>query len=135
VVTMTTKNLIKTIEGADCKIFAVKNHQRFFVGKATPKIEIYQNVTEVEVLGKVSSEYKTYEFSVIICSNPELAEKIRHDFLSGVSYFDLETRIKQKNNAFIPFEFNGLTSFSIDEFDEWVFNVDDYELTQRLLKF
>jgi hypothetical protein len=129
------KKLIKTIDGAECEIYAVKNHQRFFVGKATPTIEIYQRVNDVETLGKVSSQYKIYEFSLIICSNPELDRKIQLDCLEGISYFDLKTLVRRKDDIFVSFEFAGLTDFSIDVYDEWIFNVNDYALTQKLIAF
>jgi len=127
------KKLFKTIDGADCEIYAIKNHQRVFIGKATPTIEIYQNITEVDVLGKTSSQCKTYEFSLIICSDPELDKKITPDFLDGLTHFDLKTLLKNKDNVFIPFEFAGLAKFTIEEYNKWIFDVNNYDLTKILI--
>ena len=124
------KELIKTIDGSDCRIFAIKNHQRFFLGTAAPTVEIYQNITEVKILGRTSSQYKTYEFSVIICSNPEIVREIEFE---GLNHFELKMLLKRKDDVFVPFEFAGLTDFSIDAFEKWIFNVNDYELTQKLI--
>jgi hypothetical protein len=129
------KRLIKTIEGAECEIFVVKNHRRLFVGKAVPTIEIYQNVTDVSILGKTKSQSKTYEFSLIVCSDPELDKTMESGVLDGLSHFDLATVIKRKDGVFAPFDFHGLTDFSIEAFDRWIFNVNDYEVTKTLLEF
>ena len=119
------KTLIKTLEGADCEIFAVKNHQRFFIGKATPTIEIYQSDT---------TPIKTYDFS-LICPKFEFDSGIGYDSLDGLFCFDMKMFIKRKDDVFVPFEFYGLTSFSIEASDEWVFKVNDYELTRKLIVF
>jgi hypothetical protein len=119
------KKLIKTLEVADCEIFAVKNHQRFFIGKATPTIEIYQHDT---------TPIKTYDFS-LICPKFEFDSGIGCDSLDGLFCFDMKMLIKRKDNVFIPFEFYGLTNFSIGTSDEWVFKVSNYELTHKIKAF
>ena len=99
----------------------------------TPTIEIYQNSTEVNVLGKTPSQYKSYEFSLVICSNHELDSKIQPEFLDGLSHFDLKMLLKQKDDTFIPFELAGLAKFTIEAYAKWVFDVNNYEITQKLI--
>ena len=127
------KKLIKTVEGADCKIFGIKNHQRYLIANATPRIEIYQNITSVNVLGKNTSQIKTYEFSLIICPDPEIDSRIDCDILNDVGCFDLTMFLKRKDDVFVPFEFRGLANFDIDQYEDWVFRVDDLEVTKELI--
>ena len=127
------RKLYKTIEGADCEVFAIRNHQRIRVGKATPTVEIYQNVTEVPITGSAASRFKTYEFSLIICSNPELANGIGRDEIEALTCFDLKMLLMREDETFVPFEIDALTDFDIDVFDKWVFNVNDHEVTKALM--
>ena len=129
------KKLIKTIEGAECKIFAIKNHQRLPIGEAMPIIEIYQNVTEVRTLSGRRSQCKTYEFSLIICSDVKLGGGIQLEVLDGISCFDIKTLLKRKDDVFVPFEFASLVNFNIDSHAKWIFDLDDYELTKKLIEF
>jgi hypothetical protein len=127
------KTLIKTIEGADCAIYVIKHHQRFFVSKATPVIEIYQNATEIKTIGSTNGQRKTSNFSLIICTNADPDEKMTADELRDTSHFDLTMLLPRKDEVFVPFEFAGLTDVSIEPGNRWVFDVNDQELTQKLL--
>lgn len=127
------KTLIKTLECSNGEIFVIKHHQRHYVGISTPKIEIYQNKTEVKTLGNGAGKFKTYEFSFIICPDPELDKLIKPDWENGIESFELKMTIKNHNDVFIPYEFAGLTDFCIESYKEWIFNVNDYELTQKLI--
>jgi len=125
------KKLIKTIDGMDCAIFAIKNHQRVFVGLTTLVVEIYQNITKMNTL----SQCKTYEFSLIIGDSPELSKSIRPDFLNNLSHFDIKMLLKRKDDIFVPFEFAGLERFTIESHGSWVFESHNYELTKKLIEF
>jgi len=127
------KTLIKTIAGADCEIFAVKHHQRFRVGSATPTVEIYQNSTQMPVLGQPGGQIKTYEFSLIICPNPELDSLLHEGLLDETTIFDLKMLLQREDEVFIPFELAGLTEFSISTLGKWEFFVNDPTVTKALL--
>jgi hypothetical protein len=127
------KKLIKTINGAECEIFAIKNHQRIYVGKAASIVEVYQNAAQVKVLGNTETQYKTYEFALIICSGLEFENGIPPDFSGEISHFDITMLLQRKDKVFVPFGFYGLTDFSVQEPQKWVFNVDNRELTRKLL--
>ena len=128
------KNLIKSIEGAECKVCAIKNNQRLFIAYAVPKIEVYQINSKVNVLGKTTSQIKTYEFSLIICPDPKIDNGSGGGRLNGVAFFDLNMLLKRNDGIFVPFEFRGLTDFDIDQFKDWIFRVDDHEMTRKLIE-
>ncbi|MDR1193794.1 MAG: hypothetical protein LBK98_06500 [Peptococcaceae bacterium] len=126
------KRLIKTIEGADREIYAIHRHRRLFVGKATPKIEIYQVSAEVKTIGGVHGQREAYEFSLIICSDTEMDWKMTDELPGDLSHFDLKMLLPREDAVFIPFELAGLTNVSMKP-GRWVFEVNAYEITQELL--
>ena len=55
--------------------------------------------------------------------------------MSRLSHFDLQMLLKRRDGVFAPFEIAGLSSFSITQAEKWVFDGDDYDLTQKLLAY
>lgn len=126
------KELIKTINGTSCEIFAISHHNRILIGKAEPKIEIYEESVDVPTIGTSNIRCKRTYLSVCICPDPIMEKGITDEVLNGLTAFDLSMLLPRKDDVFIPFTLNGITSADISP-EEWVFEITDVETVKRLL--
>ena len=108
------KELIKTINGKFCDIFAISHYKRISVGEAKPEIKIYEESVN------------------IICPNPKMERCITDEVLNGLTVFDLFVLLPSKDDVFIPFTWSGITNVDISP-DEWVFEITDAETVKQLL--
>ena len=126
------KELIKTINGRSIEIYAISHHNRVFVGKGVPDIDIYENSVEVPTVGTNSIRCKRSCFSIVICPNPEMDEGLTDEVLRGLTTFDLSMVLPRKDDVFVPFALYDVSVADISP-DRWVFEVTDPETVRKLL--
>lgn len=126
------KELIKTINGQSCEVYAISHHNRVLVGKAVPNIEIYENSVDVPTIGTNSIRYKRTHFSIVICPNPEMDAGITEEVLRGLTAFDLSMLLPRKDEVFVPFALYGVSAADLSP-DRWVFEITDPETVRKLL--
>lgn len=126
------RELIKTIQGQDCEVFAIHHHDRIQVGKAVPKIEVYEESMEVPTLGSNRIRYKNTLFSIVICPDPEMDAAITTETLRNITAFDLRMMLPRKDDVYVPFMICGVYNADLEP-DEWVFQISDKETVSRLL--
>lgn len=126
------KQLIKTISGQSCEVYAISHHNRIPVGKAKPDIKIYENSLEVPTIGTNSIRRKRTYFSIVICPDPEMDAEMTDDILRGLSAFDLSLLLPDKNEVYVPFALYGISSADISP-DRWVFQITDPVTVRKLL--
>lgn len=125
------KELIKTINGKSCEIFAISHHNRVLIGKAKPEIEIYEDCVEVPTIGTNIRCKRTY-LSVCICPDPKMEKGITDDVLSGLTAFDLSMLLPRKDDVLVPFVLHGISNADISP-EQWVFEITDSETVKKLL--
>lgn len=126
------KELIKTISGQSCDVYAVSHHDRIRIGTAIPKIEIYENRVYVPTIGTNSIRYKRTVFSVVICPTPDMDEEMTSDILQGLTSFDLAMTLPRKDNVLVPFSVYGVVAADLSP-DCWSFEITDTETVRKLL--
>lgn len=126
------KKLIKTISGQSCEVYAISHHNRYLIGEAVPKIEIYENSVEVPTIGANSIRCKSTTFSVCICPNPQMNIGITDEVLNGLTSFDLSMLLPRKDDVFIPFALYGVSVAELSP-EQWVFEITDSETVKKLL--
>lgn len=126
------KKLIKTISGQSCEVYAISHHNRYLIGEAVPKIEIYENSVEVPTIGTNSIRCKNTTLSICICPNPKMNVGISDEILNGLTSFDLSMLLPRKDNVLIPFELHGISSAELSP-EQWVFEITDSETVKKLL--
>ena len=126
------KKLIKTISGQFCEVYAISHHNRVLVGKAVPKIEIYENCVEVPTIGTNNIRCKHRTLSVCICPNPETTASITDEVLNGLTAFDLSMLLQRKDDVFVPFVLYGVSHADISP-EQWIFEITDSETVKKLL--
>ena len=126
------KKLIKSIIGQSCEAYAISRYNRVPIGKATPIIEICENIIETPTVGTNSIRYKRTYFSVVISPNPKMNRGITEDILQEITSFELSMLLPRKDRVFVPFTLYGITSAELSP-ERWVFEVTDYETVKELL--
>jgi hypothetical protein len=126
------KKLIKTIRGQSCEVYAISRYNRVPIGKATPTVEICENIIETPTVGTNSIRYKRIYFSVAICPNPKMNRGITEEILQETTSFELSMLLPRKDGVYVPFTLYGITSADLSP-EQWVFEVTDYETVKELL--
>ncbi|MCD7723751.1 MAG: hypothetical protein LUH82_07400 [Clostridiales bacterium] len=124
---MAIKELIKTIEGKECEIYAIKQTQRKLICTASPQVEIYRNTIKIPTIGTGKAQYKRYSFALIVCADAEPKD----DELQGIRCFDVKMLLKRQDGVFAPLNLYSLTDVDIDG-GRWVFDVQDRETVEML---
>ena len=117
------KTLIETIDGISCGIYAVSHHERIKVTSGVPKIEIYEECTEL----CKGVRYCWNSFSVKVCPGDVAID----DRLRGLSAFELCMELCRGDGCAVPFDLYGVTSAELTP-EEWVFNITDAQAVKRL---
>lgn len=127
------KRLIKTIDGQDCEIYAISHHDRIPVGKAVPKVEVYENSIKAPTLGTGDIRYKSTAFSIVVCPDPEQDAALTDEILQGLRAFDLLLWLpRKKDDVLVPFAVYGVSDVDMDP-DCWEFRIEDPEVVKKLL--
>ena len=130
---MAITELIKTIDGLSCDIYATLGNDRKKIGTAVPEIEIYEKSVRVPTIGSNAISYKTTFLSVIICPEPEASANITCEAIQKIKSFDLMLRLpRSKDGVFVPVSLFGICDASLD-IDRWQFNITDSQTVKRLL--
>ncbi len=122
------ERLIKTIEGTDCEIYAIRHHNRELIGEAVPVVEVYEKTIELPMLGK-GVRKKNYYFSVVLC----ISDELKDEAAEGLMCFELSMYLPRiKDGVFVKLD---LCAVSVGEIEpgRWQFTVDDYETVKKLL--
>lgn len=115
------KTLIETIDGISCGIYAVSHHERIKVTSGVPKIEVYEECTEL----CKGVRYRRNSFSVRV-RPVDAAIKLRE-----LSAFELYMELYRGDGCTVPFDLYGVTSAELTP-EEWVFNITDAQAVKRL---
>lgn len=126
------KRLIKSIQGEKCEVYAISHHDRVLVGTAVPEVEVYENSTEVKIIGSGGVHYKTTAFSVVLCPDPEMAAGMTEKLLQGLSAFDLALSLPRSDGVFVPVTVYGVSDADLSP-DRWEFSIRDPETVRKFL--
>ncbi len=131
---MVTKEVIKSTQFFDGRLFAVVGSQRNLLAECTPVINIYRQNNPVPILVRTSYALKTYHIAIVLCGQPDFAPGIDYDFVGKVNRFDLTAKTMLKGNFIREFAFNNLYPENIDPRGEWAFSFESpAELIDELL--
>lgn len=126
------RKLIKTINGLDCEVFAIRHHDHICIGKAMPTVRVYEDGTEVSTLGSDSIRNKRASFSIVICPDPEMEDGMTKNTMRGLTSFDLQMWLPCKDDTYVPFTVYGVSDAELKP-DRWEFRINDKETLTRLL--
>ena len=126
---MTT--LIKTLPCENTRLFYVTDGRRIKLSDCEAEIQIYEELTDIPVLG-ANAKMKKYHTSLVICSEHKYTRQIDEKFLSSVDCFDLCTDIQREDGIFERINFSRPELCEITAKDEWHFDVTGQE--DRLMK-
>ena len=132
---MVKKELVKSIRGLKCEIFATIHHSRVRIGEAVPTVKVWEQVEEAPTLYGQSCRYRDTFFLISLCPDPEMAAAVTADTIKGLTSFDLLMYLEREEDVFVPFEIYDVSDVSDAELtdDEWRFRVKDHETLKRLL--
>lgn len=130
---MAITELIKTIDGLSCDIYATLGNDRAKIGTAVPEIEIYEKSVRVPTIGSNMISCKTTCLSVIICPESETSTNITCETIQKIKSFDLMLKLpRSKDGVFVPVSLFGICDARLD-IDRWQFNITDSQTVKRLL--
>ena len=121
--TITRKTLLKTIPLERGELYSTVNGKRHLLANCAPKLEIYENETQVAVLGRWQGIKKT-EYSIVICYDTEFTRNIDNSYLKSISAFDLKAQVQRKDGVFEVVNFNNITPTSVWTDENWEFDVN-----------
>lgn len=130
---MATTELIKTINGLSCDVYAIIGNDRIMIGTATPEVEFYEKSVRVSTVGGSGISYKVTHSSIVLCPDPEMSAGITFDMMRKISAFDLALKLPRgKDNVIVPVDLFGIYEADISE-DEWKFTITDPRSVRNLM--
>lgn len=127
------ERLLLTLPCERGELYYITEGRRLLLARCTPKIEVYEHITSVPVLGH-SCGVKTYHAALVICTEPEQTRPVDADLLQRAEAFDLAADIQRKDGIFEAFQFYGLQPEEIQQGGPWIFNLQArQEFIRKLL--
>ncbi len=127
------KRLIKTLYFENGKLYVTTQGRRILLAECLPKIEIYEHVTEIPVLGRQSYTVKKRHISIVICSDMEYTREADEKFLRTVSQFEVSADIQRADGVFENIIFDNLYPVEIDLDVDWTFETENQMLIRKVL--
>lgn len=127
------KRLVKTLIGANGRLYNVQNGNRTLLAQCVPKIEIYEEIAYIPALGSGTKVIKRH-ISLVLCGELELTQKVDAEFFRTVTGFDLSADFQRTDGVFETLFFDALIPEELDLDGEWTFWLrDNPEVLKRLL--
>lgn len=129
---MTTTELIETVEGYSCEVYAIFGCNRKKIGTAVPQVEFYETKTSVSTVGINKIDYKRIYSSIVVCPDPEMSAEITQEMVEKIRSFDLTLKLRRLwDDVIVPINVFGINRAAISE-DEWRFYIDDPQTVRDL---
>lgn len=126
---MNLTTLVKTLEGANSKLFTLRGGNRIPLSECKLTIQIYEDKVEIPTLGGTGQK-KTYHAALAICSDINDKVDVR-DIDKG--YFeivtDLETGYHKQERVLL----DQIAAVEFDSIGEWTFEILDIKTIRHLL--
>ena len=129
---ITRKTLLKTVPLERGELYSTVNRERLLLARCSPKLEIYENETQVAILGREQGIKKT-EYSLVICYDTEFTRNVDNCYLSSISAFDLKAQIQRTDGVFEVINFNNITPTGVWGDENWMFDVNIPENLRKIL--
>ncbi len=126
------KRLIKTLHFENGELYTVTQGRRVLLARCMPKIEIYEHITDVPMLGG-SYAVKTWKVSIIICDEMDFTRSVDVDFFKTVSQYDLSADIQRADGVYEKIVFDNLVPSVIELRGSWMFETENEEILKKLL--
>lgn len=126
------KRLIKTLYFENGELYTVTQGRRVLLAGCAPKIEIYEHLSDVPVLGR-SCAIKEWKVSIVICDGMDFTRRVDVDFLKTVTQFDLSADIQRTDGVYENIVFDNLIPSEIDLSNSWVFGTENQAILKKLL--
>ena len=131
------KELIKTLDGENGKLYAIHKNNRINIGEGLCAIEVYECSSDVKMLGDLRSYIRKSYYSTVNFEGLELTRSVDDDFLSNVSRFEIVCSVQKGSGIFERITFYNILLLELSNtFTDWIFDVEDKDgITKKLLNF
>ena len=128
---------IKTINGESGELFATIAGRRYLLARCHPIIKIFENLTDVMVLGSIKCHAKTNHAAIVICVDGEVAKSINVSQWESASKFELIGSFERWDSAFESVHLDSIAPIPQDLSGEiWEFEIlDQKDIIKKLLVF
>jgi hypothetical protein len=128
--------LIQTLETPNGEIYAVKNDRRVLFAKCTAKVDVYEHIKRVDVLGGEGYNVRTHYSTSLYCTGIETTRDADIEYLRGLSGFAFSGDFQRADGVFERVKLDVVP----DTLDlcggDWEFRVNGTgELVKRLITF
>lgn len=120
---ITRRTLVKTYVSDGLEVFITLDGKRIKLADCKGRFELYENKTEIPILGSRVCNFKISRFAVVQCSDLDLTRRIDADMISKASAFDLSLEYERNDGTFERVNLLGVYPIEIDPMGEWSFEL------------
>ncbi|MDO4301245.1 MAG: hypothetical protein Q4D26_07645 [Clostridia bacterium] len=127
------KKLLKTLFLENGELYSIIDNRRTILAHCKPKIEIYEDATNISTIGK-GYKVKKKRLSIILCNDLELTREVDENYFHKVIRFELVGDFQRTDGVFERLTFDSLTPMEIDLDGDWSFEIiGESEFIKKLL--
>lgn len=128
---MTT--LLNTLSGEKGELFTIGQGRRVVFAHCKPLISIYENTTQIPVLGKNSYAKKSMRFVAALCKDTEFTSGTVEDTMQKAERYELSVDLMRNDGIVERFFFHNISLVEISPAGGWEFDVDVTDEQMRKL--
>jgi hypothetical protein len=128
------RRLVKSLELGNGELYASISGNRVKLAKCKPKIEVYEDVTYIPLLGTKGYNVKTMHLSIVLCSDMEYSIRVVPELFKRIIGFDLKGDILRMDGIVECLQLYNLIPEEINIDGVWRFELpQDKEMIEKLL--
>lgn len=119
---MTT--LLNTLISEKGELFAIGQGRRTVFAHCKPRISIYEESTQVPVLGRTGYRKKSMRFTIALCGDMEFTCLTEEGRMQDAERYELTADLLRNDGTVERFYFHNISLAEINPAGEWEFELD-----------